>query len=366
MRFLAISTDNNLCDIQSPVFVRQVLYFENVEVDYVLLTQGDFAQVKEGTLRVYKAGGKNKIQVFIKSFLVLFKLVKNTHYNGIISQDVLFTGIIAYFFARLKKIAFFPQLHGDYLGNSVWMEEHWSHKILNSVGKFLLKKATIIRVVSKRIRTDLIENFSLFSDKVVSLPIGADLSIFSPDETVKIEKIILFVGRLVEEKFPMRFCEAAAPLLKKYSDFTAVVVGDGTEKEKMQKFFEAHDLSNRVVFTGKLSPQDLATQYQKAYCLLHPSLREGWGMVMVEAMACGCPVVTTDTGCAGEVVQNMKNGIVVPVQDFSGLVSGLFYIVEHPEARENFSGQSIEDAKKWSFENMKDDLRQLYIDHATK
>ena len=102
-------------------------------------------------------------------------------------------------------------------------------------------------------------------------------------------------------------------IIKNYPKTGLVIVGSGAEKENLKFKIKNLKLQDSV----RLEPwtEDLASYYKSADLFLLTSNYEGWGLAIVEAMASGCPVVMTDVGCAGELLKDEQNGLVIPVAD---------------------------------------------------
>ncbi len=109
---------------------------------------------------------------------------------------------------------------------------------------------------------------------------------------------LLCVGNLVENKGQHIAIEALTQL----NEFELVIAGEGPQRSALQELAGALGVANRVRFLGQLKQVDLASCYGAADMLLLPSSREGWPNVLLEAMACGTPVVATDVGGVSEIV----------------------------------------------------------------
>jgi glycosyltransferase involved in cell wall biosynthesis len=105
------------------------------------------------------------------------------------------------------------------------------------------------------------------------------------------------------------------------------IVGSVPEEEYLKTQVQKLGLEHHVMFEGW--QESLGAYFQSADALLLTSNFEGYGMVVAEALAAGCPVVMTDVGCAGEIVHNGENGLVVPVGDREALVRAITRVVTH-------------------------------------
>ncbi len=352
MKILSISIDQAICDPGSSVARRQIAYFQDQEAYIVVLAVG--ASEKRTLvpgITVERIGGRSKSEVFCRGIVRLIKLSKECIFDVVTSQDATYSGYCAWLFARMQHVPFVVQLHGDYLDNPLWIRQKWSHRVLNVLSKRVVHAAQGVRCVSERLRHQVVERFGVPLNRTISLPICTDLSIFSPIGSRHDNgPYVLFVGRLHEEKEPMLLCDVMIPLLKEKKDLKLAIAGKGALREAMEKRFASEGVQSQVLFLGQQSSAaELAAWYRSAICLIHPSSWEGWGMVMIESMACGCPVVTTDTGCAGEAVRNGENGFVVPIGDVSGLRESVRRFLDDEVERKRFSENAVLEAARWNF-----------------
>ena len=358
MKILSISIDRTVCDPASSAARRQVAYFQGHEARIIALASGSSTEIvlAPGVV-VERIGGGSKPWIFFHALIRMFTLSRAEKIQIVTSQDASYSGFLAWLFSRLHNVPFIVQLHGNYLDNPQWIRQKKSHRPLNALSKWIVRRADGVRCVSERLRRQVVEDFGVPTERTISMPICTDLSIFSPQGERKNDgPYVLFVGRLHEEKEPFLLCDIMIPLLKEDPLLKLVIAGIGHLRNEIEQRFVSVGIQQQILFVGHLAPSDLAVWYRSATCLLHPSSWEGWGMVMIEAMACGCPVVTTDTGCAGEAVRNNENGFVVPIADESGLRKSVRTLLRDAETRRQFSEASIVEAARWDSADHATDL----------
>jgi glycosyltransferase involved in cell wall biosynthesis len=150
------------------------------------------------------------------------------------------------------------------------------------------------------------------ADRITVLPIRPELETFLSKQAKKRDTEVhsfLFIGRLSPEKNIPRIIRAFSYLYQKHPDTRLSIVGDGPEKTKIESLIHEHHLEQVVVL--KSWTEDVAEEMWSADIFLLASLHEAYGLTLIEAMAVGMPIVTTDVGCVGEIVQNGVHGIVV-------------------------------------------------------
>ncbi len=135
-----------------------------------------------------------------------------------------------------------------------------------------------------------------------------------------------------------------------------VLVGDGPDKESYKLQAKAYNLENNVI----IEPwrDDLPSFYKSFDLFLLSSNYEGWGRVVIEAMAAGLPVVVTDVGLAGEVVKNGENGIVVPVGNRAAMLHAVTKLFNDNRYRKRLSAAGLETVKNLEPKTKEEYLRK--------
>jgi glycogen(starch) synthase len=150
--------------------------------------------------------------------------------------------------------------------------------------------------------------------------------------------IILFTGRFVERKGVKEFLAAAALVLKKVPDARFVLAGghrhcDGASMARYWMPDEFPVPPDRVCFTGWLSADELAGWYRKADILAVPSWYEPFGMVVLEGMLYGLPIVASNIGGPAEILDDGRTGLLVPPRNPTALAAALTRLIDAPRMR---------------------------------
>lgn len=348
-KLLVIGIDAAIADPSSRGAERQRGYFAGWDVDIVVLASGErLTRELSPGLRVHVTGGANKMVALWRGFFLTRSLTRQHKPELISTQDPLWTGMIAYWNSRWSRVPYAVQLHGDFLDNPLWINQRPSFRLLNVVGKWIVQRADGVRCVSSRIQRYVTETLHVLKERTCMIPIYTELQLFSPEgERHTDRKYVLFVGRLIEEKSPFDFCEVVIPLMQSSPEVTAVFVGEGNLKETLRARFRDVGLEDRVIFTGFLSAPEMAVWYRSARCYVHTAHWEGWGMPMIESLACGCPVVTTDTGCAGDAVRDDIDGFVLPIGDIEGMRARVQQLLPDSPVYERLSRVAVLEASHW-------------------
>jgi glycosyltransferase involved in cell wall biosynthesis len=288
MRVLMISRDKNIFNPNSDVRQRMIEYGKLVEKLHIMVLKRPF--------KLWKIG-KN-----IKGF------------DLITAQDPFEAGLVGWVFAKMFGASLQLQIHTDFL-SPYFARESLLNRVRVLIAKFLIPRATCIRVVSERIRQSLIKNLKLKIKnlKIDVLPIFVDTELIknTPVKTNLHEKypqfdfIILMASRLSKEKNIGLAIEALynAKTAKSYANNAKVglvIVGSGPEKENYSLLVTRYGLRDNVIIEPWTD--DLVSYYKTCDVFLLTSNYEGYGRTLVEAAAAGCKIISSDVGIAKEIL----------------------------------------------------------------
>jgi teichuronic acid biosynthesis glycosyltransferase TuaC len=191
------------------------------------------------------------------------------------------------------------------------------------------------QILSSQSLQDSVRRFTNRS-KPSFIPIGVDISLFTPpsSESLRRSNQILYVGRVKDSKGIGYLLQAIHRLLSIYPDLELVIAGGGIwgsqtrEEIRLQAFAKSLGLQDKVKFLGPQSPIEVAKLMQISTLLVLPSLRETFGAVLLEALACGTPVVTTRCGGPEDFI-NDSVGILVAKEDEIALAEGIAYVIQN-------------------------------------
>jgi glycosyltransferase involved in cell wall biosynthesis len=140
---------------------------------------------------------------------------------------------------------------------------------------------------------------------------------------------ILFVGRLAEVKGVKYLLEAAKQIADRGMGFKLLVVGDGPLKTEFESFVNENQLKGQVIFVGWVDSTELNEYYNAADVFVGPSLSEPQGLVFVEALASGTPVVASNVGGIVDIVRDGVNGYLVEPGSSRAIAEKLEYLIQN-------------------------------------
>jgi glycosyltransferase involved in cell wall biosynthesis len=150
-------------------------------------------------------------------------------------------------------------------------------------------------------------------DPITVIPDGVDLSQFSPAQNNR-EPLLLYIGSLIKRKGVEYLIEALALIAQKQPSLRLLIVGDGPERPTLERLVSNRCLTERVTFAGQQPPNEVRLWLQQAKLFVLPSVEEGLGVVLLEALACGVPIVASRVGGIPEAV-TLDVGLLVPPAD---------------------------------------------------
>ncbi|EQB63735.1 MAG: Glycosyl transferase group 1 [candidate division Zixibacteria bacterium RBG-1] len=170
----------------------------------------------------------------------------------------------------------------------------------------------------------------LYNREVEIIPYGVSLSEkdWSREKSLAKPRSILFVGRLVERKGARYLIEAFGRIVKD-TQAQLVIVGQGPEKEKLQKLAKEKNLDDKIIFAGFVDDESLKNYYQNCSVFVLPAITdekgdtEGLGVVLIEALSYKKPVVASNVGGITDIVIDKKTGILVPEKNSDELAMAL-------------------------------------------
>lgn len=307
----------------------------------------------------------------------------HAHFPGYIAPISSYAALLK-FLKKRKKIPLVHTIHGIYhdpfLVDDV--EDPFSKPIKynNIQCKFSLNPIKAINwfvhlpifnadklIALTKFEKEELQKYGIPRDKIEVVPNGIDLSMFSPlppkdkfKKKFKIKgRLILFVGQLRRRKGPEYLIMSMPKILEEYPDTSLVFIGYKRNK-KIEYIVKENNLENHIRFLGFLSERDKIAAYRSADVFCLPTNYEGFGIVYLEAMACGTPIVTTDTPGVMEIVIPKRNGLLVPPKDPNELARAIIKLFDSPSLSKKISKNNISDVKKYDWKIIAEKIESIY------
>lgn len=332
MKLLSLGLDNSILN-KSSALAKRVIEYGGLVEKYTVIAPNSKNEKVELSERAtaYGVYGSNKLWQFIKIYGRAAKLLEALRYDIITVQDQYYLALIGCLLAKKFKLSLEIQVHG--------FEKYYGLRKLTA--KYVLARANAIRCVSQRLKRQLVNDFGLAEKKITVVPILVEVRSKKLEirrETNDEIFIFLTVGRLVPVKNISLQIEVMAQVIKQYPKTELWIVGDGSERRKLEVRSKKLELDKNVKFIGR--QKKLEDYYGQADAFVLTSDSEGWGLAVIEAANFGLPIIMTDTGCAGEAIKDHESGLVIPVGDKLKLAAAMLKIIEDGNFRKRLGANA--------------------------
>lgn len=287
-----------------------------------------------------------------------FRLRKRSIFSSFYLNNIIDYGL------KDIDVLHFPSAEGPFAGKRIVVTAHdliplkypkrfapsLRRKIWNQTRYWVMRRAIKIIAVSENTKRDLIKYLHIEPDKIAVIYEGVE-DIFSPKTDIT-KKYILASGS--------DWNKNTKTIIKAYNNLKSdipLVINAIPDKELMA-YIREKNLEGKVSFTGYLSRQEMVALYIGALVFVFPSIEEGFGLPLVEAMACGVPVIASTVSSLPEVVGSA--GILVNPYDVSGIASALKEVLTNNSLRAVLSRKSLDRAKVFSWKKTALQTLELY------
>jgi len=277
-----------------------------------------------------------------------------------------FTTLISAFISRKLKKPFLLTEHG--------YPEQFG--ILNSVIKFydkfflpqIAKSSSRIIAVSNFIKKELIREYNVPKEKIQVVHNAIDLNeyknesnIFREKYDLNNKKIILAVGRLTKEKGFQYLIKALPTVLKKVPESILVIIGPKNYYEKnLKKLTKLSKITDNVIFTGAVSEEMLKSAFFSSDIVVIPSIYEPFGIIGLEAMAYGKPIIASGVGGLSEFLVNNKNCLIVSPNCTNELSDKISNLLINEKLANDLGVKARESVKKYDWKRIVEKILDIY------
>ncbi|EEG78070.1 glycosyltransferase family 4 protein [Dethiobacter alkaliphilus] len=280
--------------------------------------------------------------------------------------------LVAYAARAVKHAARLPlvaTIHATEYGRNRGLHTD-EQRYISDVEWWLTYEAWKVICCSRYMYNELQTVFHLPDDKIETVPNGVDPRQFVAgrhDSTVRErfaaadEKIVFFIGRLVQEKGVHVLLDAAPRILAAEPKTKFVIAGKGPALESLRSQARQMGIENRIYFTGYIDDHTRNALYQSASVAVFPSLYEPFGIVALEGMAANVPVVVSETGGLGDIVEHGIDGLKCFPGDAASLADQVISLLANESSARNMAEQALQKIKKqYSWQEIAGQTRNIY------
>jgi len=270
----------------------------------------------------------SRYMFYILSPLSIYLTIKRKNIDVII-DDVSPSPSFAYPIAKLMHKPCHATIH-EIFGSKWFKLKDPATAVLGFFSQYLLKIYAFDKIITVSDSTkDALTCFGIPTKKVTVIPDGIDLSRLNEYEKVSKEKYsIVSIGRLVKQKGHIYLIQSMKYIVKEAPEAKLFIIGDGPYKSALESYTEKLGLKNNVFFMGNLPEEEKMRILKKSKIFAFPSLQEGFGISLIEAMACCLPVVASDLPVFRELLKDGRKVFLVETANpkkIAEKIAQLFY-----------------------------------------
>jgi glycosyltransferase involved in cell wall biosynthesis len=282
----------------------------------------------------------------------LYRTIKKLDPDLVHSQSLIFA-VPALISKKVLKIPYVVWGQG--------LDVYFRNWFMQLVSWTIIKNADSVIALTKDMKRVLQE---IYSRDIEVVPNGIDIEDYQnrpyEHERESPEARIVFVGRLDPVKNLPSLLRAMKIVCEVLPDAKLIIVGDGEEREDLESLSDSLGIRDRVDFVGRTPHENIPDYLSQADIFVLPSVSEGFPVVILEAMACGLPIVATRVGGVPDIIEDGVNGCLVESGDFLGLAKKILFLLKNPLLKNLLSKNNRIKVQGYTWKNVVDHLERIY------
>lgn len=337
----------------------------------VILGEGQTLKTKleENKIRVFEIESLKRnisLKDEIKSFSDIFKIIKKEKPDVLHLNSPKASGIGALIGRILNVPKIITTVHGF-----TWNEDR---NILQKSLIYFFSWITIILthktiVIASTEKNEVLKLPLINSEKIILIRNGVEKIPFVEKDDARKKLLsdvgkkdagsVLWLGTIAELHRNKGLEYLINSLSKVNKPFICFIIGEGEEREKLEKIIKRNNLEGRVFMPGFI---DSANHYIKAFDIfILPSIKEGFPYAILEAGSAGLPVIASSVGGIGDIIENNKNGILIPAKNSGEIVKSINYLINFSDKQSSFGSNLREKVlNEFSIDKMLEEIKKLY------
>jgi len=273
----------------------------------------------------------------------------------IVHAQCLHMGIPALIAKKLLNIPYAVWAQGSDVYLPDWFIKLASKTIIKNANSAIAQSNDMKRVMQ-----------AIYPREIAVVPMGIELEEYKDRCSEKgretPQKRIIFVGRFDPVKGLDNLLRAMNSVGKVLPDAQLILVGDGKERKNLESLADSLGIRDSVDFPGRLNGEKKTEYLCQADLFVLPSISEGFGIVILEAMACGLPVVATRVGGVPDLVEDGVNGYLVESRDFQEMAKKIILLLQNPTLHHQIATNNRKKVQGYAWENIISQLERIYLE----
>lgn len=293
-------------------------FFEEIEVfraNYLPEKMEVLQKDASGIPEAWRKGFLPKLTTIPFLLRFAFMIGKEAKGSDIIHCNWSLSGLAAYLSKFIHKTPYVLTVQGSDVFKAIRIP------VVRSLVGLALRKASHVIALSNELKTATIR-FGVAADNITVIPNGVNISQFPVGSTEGRKNQLIFVGSLIERKGVNYLIQAMASLVASQPDIRLIIVGEGKDRVLLEELTKQLGLQESIIFMGTQSQEKVSELMRESRLFILPSIEEGQGVVLVEALASGTPSIGSRVGGIPDVI-TPDVGKVVDAGDVQGLAAAI-------------------------------------------
>ena len=272
-------------------------------------------------------------------------------------------GMLGLYIKKIYRTPYYVFLRGIDVPGFYGGRFSFLNKILKPIIKYVWVNSD--RIVANSQALKILASKTLKDKPIYVIPNMVDTNFFCPSDTMKKENWlnIIYVGRFNKQKGLDYLLESFAVVIKDIpeSPLFLEIIGEGPEKNNLIKKGHMLNISKKIIFVNWVNRTELLERYRSADIFVSSSLDEGMPNAIMEAMACGLPIVATDISGHRELIEHGKNGLLVLLKSPKALAEAIKTLIKDRDLRERMKNNNIKKIESYNLQNISNYLQSLNL-----
>ena len=304
---------------------------------------------------VYRLGFGCRYDKFLFPFLATAKASFRT-YDRTHAVMASYAGAAALFIYWLKRTPYVLTLQSGTLDTPEYAR---MIRFIAPLYRAIHRNARMVHAVSGSLR-DRALLFGVPPERIKVIPNGIDYVRYTDSHILRIPLRIVVLARLEKVKGVQYAIEAMEGIIARFPEAELIIAGNGSLRGALESLAREKTLQKKIVFKGALMPEEVPAFLMTGTVFVCPSLAEGFGIVILEAMAAGCAVVAADTGGIPDIVNDGVDGLLVPVADAHALAAAVIRVLNDSTLRATLARAGMVRARGFDWQKLASRIHVLW------